>query len=235
MASNIYQEILAKAMKRAPGTGETKALVVDLALEQKRVALSSTIAIRRSDGEDVTPEEMKAAEDAASDYVDSVIAGMVSMDLDKLIQQNKRTKSKKLAEGKVSGGALRRKKVGNVSVFISPKDLRTLLNSMLFKYAQQLMGTGGRLVNRTGRLAHSGFVTKITDSTGKKAKANSMVSVYFRYMMEPYEHFEPYKNGPRASKARSPSDLFRDALNNALTDILEPQSFKRIKLQWLNK
>lgn len=229
MASNIYEEILSKALKSAPGEKDQKALLINLALEQKKLALASTIAIRRNDGETITDEEMVAAEDAASAYVDSVIAGIVTMDLDKLIEYNKRTKSKKLADGKVTGTLRRKKGIG--SVFISPMDLRTLLNSMLYKYTQNLMGLGGRLRNRTGRLAQSGLVTKITDATGKKSQGK--VSVFFRYMTAPYATFEPDK-GAQGSLARSPKELFKLAINNALEDILTPKSKERISIHWLD-
>lgn len=228
MASNIYQEILAKAMKTAPGETGRKNLLITEALEQKKAALAGTIALRRADGEDLTAEEMKAAEDSASDYVDAVIAGMVTMDLDKLIKLDKRTKSKKLVDGKVTGTLRRKTAMNNVSVWISPMDLRVILNAVLFRYTQDLMGTAGRLKNRTGRLAHSGFVSRIEDSKGKKSVGK--VSLYFKYMLEPYGTFEPGKK--MGSEARSPIALFKAALNNALSDILTPESHKRVSIYW---
>lgn len=223
MASKLFEDIFAEAMKKNTKVERiNQALLISSSVEQKKISLSSTIAVRRADGEDISEADLLAAEDSAEAYVDALVDEMALMDLDALIKYDKRTKKKLKAPGESIKG-LRR----STGQFIKPATLQSLLNITLYKYVQGMMGSP-RLNNRTGRLAHSGVVTEISS----KSKKNDRISLYFRYMTAPYSVFEPGSGNPRASEARSPQELFRDALNNALTDILNPASKARISVFW---
>lgn len=221
MASKLYEEILAEALKRTEGTKRvSNALLLKTAVEQKKMDLSSTIAVRRADGEEISENDIRAAEDSAEAYVDALVEDMARMDLDKLIKYDKRAKKTSKAPGENVRGLRRRS-----GQFIKSADLQTLLNLTLYRYTQARMGSP-RLNNRTGRLAHSGVVTSISNGSADK------VSLYFRYMTYPYAVFEPESGNPRSSEARSPKQLFKDALNDALGDILNPASKARISVYW---
>lgn len=221
MASKLYEEILAEALKRTEGTKRvSNALLLKTAVEQKKIDLTSTIAVRRADGEEISENDIRAAEDSAEAYVDALVADMARMDLDQLIKYNKRSKKTSKAPGENVRGLRRR-----TGQFIKAADLQTLLNVTLYRYTQAIMGSP-RLNNRTGRLAHSGVVTSIVNEDKQK------VSLYFRYMTYPYAVFEPEGGNPKASSARSPKQLFKDALNDALSDILNPASKDRISIYW---
>lgn len=219
MASAIYEEILAKALQQNPGVKRVKGdLLLKTAMEQKAMDLTNTIALRRADGAEISENDLKAAEDSAEQYVDALIDDMVRMDLDSLIKYNKRKSSRTKAPGEPVRSLRRR-----TGQFIKAADLQSLLNVVLYRYAQQFMGSP-RLNNRTGRLAHSGVVTSIVNADKPK------VSLYFRYMTAPYSVFEP--GGKMGSNVRSPKNLFKDAIDAALSDILNPASKDRINIAW---
>lgn len=221
MASKLYEEILAEALKKTEGTKRVSgALLLKTAMEQKKLDLTSTIAVRRGDGTEISDNDIKAAEDSANAYVDSLVEDMARMDLDQLIKYDKRSRKTSKAPGENVRGLRRR-----TGQFIKSADLQTLLNLTLYRYVQARMGSP-RLNNRTGRLAHSGVVTSISNAEKPK------VSLYFKYMTYPYAVFEPESGNPRGSEARSPKQLFKDALNDALGDILNPASKDRISVYW---
>jgi hypothetical protein len=219
MPSSVFEEILLRAQKSSGTTRVPGALLIETAAAQKAMDLAHTIQVRREDKDSLADSDIESAERAANDYVDSLVEDMVRMDLDLLIKYDMRKKKKSKAPGEPVRSLRRR-----TGQFIKSADLQTLLNLTLYKYAQSLMGSP-RLNNRTGRLAHSGVVTSITNSD------KPMVSLYFKYMTAPYSVFEPGASA-KGNAARSPSQLFKDALNIALGDILTPASKERIRLFW---
>lgn len=115
--------------------------------------------------------------------------------------------------------------VGNIRLksgkFTNPLQLSNLINLTLVRLVKERMGRRGALVYRTGRLAHSGFVTNII--------ANSLNSktIYFSYLKRPYSVFEPpntYRN--LASPARDPRRLFARAINDALKKLLHKDALE---------
>ena len=228
MASAIFESILSDALKKKTSTGKrvSQALLIETNMQQKKLSLTNTIALRRADGEDISDNDLAAAEDSANAYVDALVEEMALMDLDLLIRYDKRTKKKFKAPGEDIKGL--RRKTGE---YIKPATLQSLLNATLFRYTQALMGSP-RLNNRTGRLAHSGVVVSLAEPRGKNK--DNKISLFFKYMTAPYAVFEPNSGNPRGSEARSPSDLFAEALDNALTDILNPASRARISVFWRN-
>lgn len=157
--------------------------------------------------------------DAASRRVEELLDGIIFQDVfdsdRKIVVRNKgRVKVPDTAIG------LR----DNKGRIISGLQLSRILNLTLTMYVQQLMGTQGRLVNRTGRLANSAQVNRLAFRKAEGAERKNRVSIFFQYMIAPYRVFEPghvmHKPG------RSPVTLIKAALMNALKAALNPTSFK---------
>lgn len=217
MASSIFEDIVASAL-RVGGRAPSQQAVLSEAEKRKGLDLQVTLALRAD--EDLTDSDIKSFEAAASKYVDDLIDGLFRRNLDAIVDSSQR-KGKK-TKIKVSTVYGLRDRSGKA---MSALNLTRLLNLVLYKYAQQLMGSGGRLVNRTGRLAHSGVVTQITQPT------TGSVSIFFKYMTYPYEIFEP--EGRMGSSSRSPSNLFKEATTNALEDILSPSTRLTQIIRWV--
>jgi hypothetical protein len=225
MASGVFADILQRAL-RAKGKNEKLVdAVLEITSRQKGLDLANTIVLRSTDEGGLTDSDILAAESAADDYVDNLLNDLMKGDLQELIDTRKSSKTK--SKIKVSPiGAIRLKS----GAFIGGADLARLLNSVLYRYAQDLMGSGGRLVNRTGRLAHSGVVSNISQKN-----FGGKVSLYFQYMIAPYSVFEPGSGNSRGSAARSPASLFKQALNNALGDLLTKASVDKFSVRWTTR
>lgn len=215
MASKVFEDIIASAI-RVNGRVPSQSAVLEEATYRKGLDLKATMALRADD--DLSEDDMASFERGVDQYVDDLMEGLFRRNINSIIDTNERKGRKtKLKVSTVYG--LRDRSGRGMSALT----LTRLLNLTLYKYAQELMGRDGRLTNRTGRLAHSGVVTEISQKTP------GTVSIFFRYMLYPYEVFEP---GGKMGKAnRSPSQLFTDATRNALEDILSPSSAKQI-IRW---
>lgn len=215
MASKIFEDIISSAI-RVDGKAVSQKAIIEEATRRKGLDLQTTLALRAD--EDLEDADMEAFEKGANQYVDDLMDGMFRKNLDAIMNSSERRGKKTKVKVSTVYGLRDRSGKG-----ISALNLTKLLNLVLYKYAQQLMGKDGRLVNRTGRLAHSGFISQVSQ------KAPGTVSIFFRYMIYPYEVFEP--GGRMGSVARSPEKLFTEAINNALADLLSPSSSKQI-IRW---
>lgn len=215
MASNIFENIVASAL-RVGNKAPSQNAIIQEATSRKGLDLRATMSLRAED--DLSEEDTKAFEKSVDQYVDDLMEGLFRRNINAIIDTSER-KGKK-TKIKVTAVYGLRDRAGRA---ISALSLTRLLNLTLYKYAQELMGKNGRLVNRTGRLAHSGVITNISQ------QKPGTVSIYFKYMLYPYEVFEP--GGKMGTANRSPSQLFTDATNNALRDILNPSSATQI-IRW---
>lgn len=206
----MFMQILAKKLKKDIIRDGSQLANISSELKGKALDFQTTINLRAD--EYLSDTDISNAEASAEEAAIALVDNLANLTVEKLITQSLSQKSK----GKLklnSPGLLRDKKGKIISAF----NLSLLLNASLYRYVQELMGSGGRLNNITGRLAHSGSITNISNRQG-----SDRVSVMFRYQMAPYSTFEP--GGKQGSKARSPKALFTQAIRNALKDLLSPKS-----------
>jgi uncharacterized protein YqgV (UPF0045/DUF77 family) len=203
MTSSLFMALMQKGIKKGTQTAELVS-----ALERKALSLKTTYTLRSA--EVLSEDDIQTTTDAANTALEAELAEMVELSIEDLLIKTKRRRD--TGKLKIQSPGLLRDKNGRI---ISALNLSLLLNAVLYKYVQELMGTGGRLVNRTGRLAHSGLITNI------KQINDSQVSFFFRYMRAPYSTFEP--GGKQGSVPRSPKALFTAAIKNALDDLLSPK------------
>lgn len=205
--SRSFTDILSKKLGKDIREGSQSAEILS-AITSKALDFSGTVRLRAD--EYLNDDDITKAEDSASEYMDNVLEEFADNTIEKMLL----AKFDKREKGglKIKAAGLLRDKNGRI---ISPLKLSILLEAVLYRYVQELMGTGGRLRNRTGRLAHSGTITNIAQ-VGK-----SKVSFMFRYQTAPYSVFEP--GGRMGSAERSPKELFTQAIKNALNDLLSPK------------
>ena len=105
--------------------------------------------------------------------------------------------------------------------FTNPLQLSNLINATLVSLVKGRMAKdpiyiGKPLINRTGRLANSGFVTNMiaTSLTNK--------TIYFKYMQKPYAVFQ--EGAAKGSPQRDPRKLFANAITDALNKLLHHET-----------
>lgn len=206
MATPTFKSLIEKELQGKIRKNSQEALLLS-AVKSKKSLLEGTIELRGSEAFD---EETLASLDYAADELAEQI-------IDSILEEEKPTYSRR-SKIKVGAVAGLRTQGGQ---FISALKLRTLLNVTLQKYIKDRMGTEGRLNYVTGRLAASADVTSLEEATG-----DGMVSLYFTYMTYPYATFE--RGGKQYRPGREPSELIDLAINDALADILNTSSLKRI-------
>ena len=208
MPSPTYKQLVERQLG-SRFKGQSQLARIEIFSEFKGVALNRmTFEVAAKYGMEEDSEVIEALDNAASRFVDNILDNITDSDL---FKERKPYKKSTKDQIQISTPGLFRDKSGK---FISAFNLQRLLNLTLYSYVAELMTEGsGRLVYRTGRLAHSGLITGIRE--GK----NRNVSFYFRYMLAPYEVFE---NNPRMNPTgeRSPIKLFSTAIYNALQDML---------------
>lgn len=207
MASKGFLAIVADKLGLQMTEGTQAARIEEIA-RQKGLELQAMYTVRTDDY--MEESDIQVAEDAAEAAVEARLAEMAEQTVESLLSTNKTKKEK--GKLKVKAPGLLRGRDGRI---MSAFNLATILNLVLYKYVQALMGKEGRLVNRTGRLAHSGEVVEI------KQVGTEKVSFMFKYMTYPYAVFEP--GGRMGSVERSPKELFTQAIRDALQDILSPR------------
>jgi len=205
--ATTFRQLIQKELQGKIKANSQDALLLS-ELKTKKGLLQGTIELRGTQAfDDETFDALDvAAEELAERLIDEILA-----------EGDGRTQR---TSGKVKVGSIAglRTKRGTI---ISALKLKTLLNVVLQKYIRELMGTGTRLVYRTGRLANSAEVSSLEEESG-----SDRVSLYFSYMVYPYATFE--KGGKQFSPGRPPSELIDEALSDALEDILNTSSYKRI-------
>lgn len=204
-----FKQLVEKELKGKLRQGSQEALLLEQ-VRLKQGELAASLELRAEQG--TTPEDLKGFEDATDTYIDSYI--------DNLLEQADLTSRSK---SKIKLGALHplRDSRGR---FISVFNLARLLNVVLYKYVKALMGTGGKLVYRTGRLANSAEITEISPVDDDRVSG----SIYFTYMLAPYSTFE--LGGKQGSSLRAPSTLIDEAIEDALRDLLSPESVDRLRV-----
>ena len=214
MASGLYASIVGKAVRAAKGRPSQRG-IIEAAAEMKKLDLTGTLELRAE--QELSDDTIADFFAAADRYVEELVNGVFDGDLNDLIEgAPARYREQDYLDIEAVSGI--RDKQGRL---MSSLTLATLLNLTLYEYVRPLMESP-RLNWQTGRLAHSGRVTSVL------AQGANVGSIYFTYMLYPYAVFEPGSGSPLASEERSPTELFTDAINIALQDILSPKSTKFI-------
>lgn len=218
MNSDTFDHILEKkAGKLRKDTKEkTRAADIFVKLNRKGAKLVGAFEARSTEafGEGVDQTVLEAASERLDNIINDWTLGQAFFDTE--VKYSTKTKVK--VPTKVPGLTDKRRRS------ISGLTLSSILNLTLSSYIQMLMGKGNRLVNRTGRLAHSAQVTGIRFQEKVERQRKNRVSVFFNYMIAPYATFEP--SGKQHKPGRSPSKLIKEALTLALKRALSKQSFK---------
>lgn len=212
MASQFYTEVLLKGLK-ASGTKVTQKAILEVASSMKALDLTTTLALRS--GEEISETTRANFIGASEKYVKNLVDSRLNGSLDDILGTDFDSSDTDTVEIESVYGI--RDSRGKM---MSALSLASLLNMVLYKFVEPLMDTPA-LVWRTGRLAHSGRITKITPGAGGRLSPGSIM---FTYMLAPYEVFEPGSGSELASPARSPTALFTEAIKNALASILSPTS-----------
>lgn len=159
------------------------------------------------------PRDVDGMLQAANDLVDKILLDHANEDVEELIKQKDFRVDKKTKINVRASGLLRLRRSGQM---ISGVNLVRMMNTMLYQYAQDRMGVGGQLINRTGRLAHSGTVT------GVEQEGTDGLSFHFTYMLYPYQVFENDPGGMGDNGRRSPVALFDSAVTALAKELLNP-------------
>jgi hypothetical protein len=221
--STSFDSILERKLGRKLDKNNAADATASVNVNAKGVSLQGTF-IELKSTEVLEPEAIADIYSAASQRLDDILEGIVmgqrwfDKDGSKTIKYEKKTKVQ--VPTKVAG---LRDKSGQ---YLSGMQLAVILNTTLEKYVKQLMNSGGRLKNQSGRLANSAQVTGIDYVKKMKTQRKARVSIFFNYMVAPYSVFEPGSKGSLGSKSRSPSRLIKTALHLALKDALSKTSFK---------
>lgn len=218
MSSPSFKNIVAQQLgKKFNDRAGTQSADLIEAAQFKFMQLKGTLELRAELG--LLEQDIESFEEAASDFVTLILQDVANEDIEKLANQETFRVNKK-SKTKVRQTNLLRDRRNRP---ISPLNLQRLLNLTLVGYTKSLMGTGGRLNNRTGRLANSGVVTEV-----RELPASDSASFFFTYMLYPYQVFEP---GRRLGNPieRSPKALFKDAILLALDNLLHPTSLPQRK------
>lgn len=218
---STFAEILERKLGRKISKDKTVTADVLAGIEAKGLALKGTFEVKGRLNEEIDLSGfISDAEGAAAARVDLLLDGMLTQDLWDPDRRTKyRVSSSIQVPDKVSG--LRDSK----GRFISGLQLSRVLNLVLHDEVERLMGTGNRLEYKTGRLANSAQVTKIGYDSASGDQRKSRVSIFFQYMLAPYEVFE--QGHAMHKQGRSPTILIKTAIMNALKKALSPSSFKK--------
>lgn len=117
---------------------------------------------------------------------------------------------------------------------ISQKNLRFLLNLVMKEYMLKEMtspsagkGRNTPLRNRTGRFVNSAVVDKISLINTPSKRQKQKLSLYFNYMIYPYQVFDPRRSSREAlaSKARDPVRIIGEALAKAARDLVLEKAY----------
>jgi hypothetical protein len=216
MSSEQFKQIVEQQLGKKIRRSGTQGADLIAAASLKAMSLQGMFQLRAEEG--LLEEDIQDFEAAAFRYVELILRDAADEDVEKLANQETFRLNKKSKTKVASLGLLRDKR----NRVISPLNLQRLLNLTLVKFTQSLMGTSGRLNNQTGRLANSGTVTEVRETPKSRS-----ASFFFTYMLYPYQVFEP--GGSMGSSDRSPQQLFKDAINLALTSLLHPTSLPERK------
>jgi hypothetical protein len=220
MSSGGYIAILEKKLGRKVKEN-TQSADVAVAIKAKGLALEATfdVAARGTGGlgDKESDTIFKAASARIDEVLEDIIMGQTFFDkINKKVSITSKGKVK--IPDKVRGLTDKRNRA------MSGLSLSRILNLTLSRHIENLMGTGNRLVHRTGRLANSAQVQGLRFKEKVDRQRKNRVSVFFNYMIAPYAVFEP--SGKQHKPGRSPSKLIREALNSAMRETLSKQSFK---------
>ena len=217
MSSPGYIAILEKKLGRNVKE-RTQSADVAVAITGKGLSLEGTFDVKARGTGALGDKEVDSVFEAASTRIDEILEDII-------IGQTYFDKELKITnKGKVNIPSTVQGLTDKRNRAMSGLSLSRILNLTLAKHIQQLMGSGNKLENRTGRLANSAQVTGLRFQEKVERQRKGRVSVFFNYMIAPYATFEP---GMAQSKpGRSPSKLIQEALRASMKEILSEQSFK---------
>jgi len=207
-----FDAILQRVLGRIPKKASQKA-IWEQALEGKRTDLKGVIEARSESPMDT--QTIQGIETYVDLQVESIMEGILAQDV-----WDKDSKTKIRNTGKLDVPAVYGL-TDRSGTPISALNLTRLLNLTLNTYVQRLMGTEGRLVNRTGRFSNSVQINSLKFSSA--LAENRSVSVYFHYMVAPYSVFG--QGGQMYSVKRDPSRLISQAIRNAFKETLSEESY----------
>lgn len=180
------------------------------AVKQKRLGLQGTISARAD--EYIPDAAVGSIEEAADALIDQWIDDLLDGDL------NDSSKSSKAKIPKIRGIQTKR------GQFISALNLKRLLQLTLYNHVKNKMDSSSETLNwQTGRLAHSARVTSMEEDSGDD------ISLYFSYMLYPYETFEEWGSH---KVTKPPSELIDSAIDEALRQMLMPRSYERFTIHF---
>lgn len=216
MSSQFFNSIIEKFVKsRLQGKKldkrQKRTLDIITAIEEKSKALKGTFEVRYQEIDPETDTELEnIAEAAANKRVEEILDNIIETSF---FDYDSKTVIKNKTKVDVFPPLRGLKDKNNRA--IGARDLITLLNLSLHDHIKSFMGTQGRLVYRTGRLANSANVTGLD--------LDNKLSVFFNYQTAPYSVFE--SGGKMFKPGRPPSDLIRDSILKALRYYLSKDSF----------
>jgi len=229
MSSSTYISILEKKLGRKVKEN-TQSADVAVAIKAKGLALEATFDVKARGMGGLGDKEANTIFEAASTRIDEVLEDII---MGQTFFDDDSKKVSITSKGKIDIPDKVRGLTDKRNRAMSGLSLSRILNLTLTKHIQQLMGSGNRLNNVTGRLANSAQVQGIRFQEKANRQIKNRVSIFFNYMIAPYAVFEP--TGKQHKPGRSPSKLIREALNNAMREVLSKQSFKNNKFDYMYK
>lgn len=218
MASKSFEAILSRKLGKNM-KGRNIPVHLNSVIRAKGLDLQATFKVRASD---LVPPELLVEQsfEAASRRIDDILEDQFSLDALDSRFFTRTVRSSKAGEVTIKSQVFGlRDTKGRI---MSGMSLSRLLNLVLFRYVKNLM-VGERLINRTGRFAHSAMVTGMVGAD--TLENQSSVSIFFTYMVAPYSIFESTEPWARGG-SRDPRTLISLAIQEALKDILNPESYK---------
>lgn len=215
--SGTFEQILERVLGKIPKKESQKAMWVQ-ALKQRKFNLSGTMDVRADNF--MSDNTVDSIESAAALQVEDIMEGILNQDVFDNAAKAVVRNTGRLDVPAVYG--LRDRTDTNISAI----NLTRLVNLTLHNYISGLMGKGGALEYRTGRFANSVQVSSFNLSSKIDTGAPRVASVFFQYMVAPYEVFSI--GGKKYTPQRDPVPLIRKAILQAFKYALNKESFKSL-------
>ena len=222
MNTNAFERILKQQLSRRSGgrPQSQQQAELEISARGKQFDLEKTLRLRTRKGGNLSEEDAEAVFMASSTLVDQILSKSANEDIETLTNQEYFRMNKKSTTSVGSDVNVFRDKSGRI---MSPGNVESALNLSLYRYAQEHMGVNGQLKWRTGRLAHSGTVTGVEVNRDTR-----QVSIFYTYMLYPYEVFENQRATMGNGGRRSPVRLFDDAIRSALDGLLAKKTLDEL-------
>ena len=222
MVSEQFKKQLTDAIEERFGAGKVGKKNTTAAFAYERVrgqGLEFNAIFDVESKDEMDPATLEALEVAALERIERIL---MSLDLNGEKYTHK-------SKGKVDAPSTATLRLANGNITNIPT-LQTLLNLTLQESVKELMGSGGRLTNRTGRFADSVEVDQIT------LNQNNNMSLHFKYMFHPYSVFDKLiGKAPWATPQRDPRALISQAIRNSLKKILLDRSLSQLSIRTIQR